>query len=78
MSSIDALRGIEQAVVNLQQQIDDLAASDMDPTQKMMRMQNLYLQMQQVMQMEQQIYQAISTIMKARHDSATTAIRNIR
>jgi hypothetical protein len=78
MSSIDALRGIEQAVVNLQQQIDDLAASDMDPTQKMMRMQNLYLQMQQVMQMEQQIYQAISTIMKARHDSATNAIRNIR
>jgi hypothetical protein len=78
MSSMDALRGIEQAVVNLQQQIDDLAASDMDPTQKMMRMQNLYLQMQQVMQMEQQIYQAISTIMKARHDSATNAIRNIR
>jgi|GEM_PF-1701097 hypothetical protein len=78
MSSIDALRGIEQAVVNLQQQIDDLAASDMDPTQKMMKMQNLYLQMQQVMQMEQQIYQAISTIMKARHDSATNAIRNIR
>jgi hypothetical protein len=75
---MDALRGIEQAVVNLQQQIDDLAASDMDPTQKMMRMQNLYLQMQQVMQMEQQIYQAISTIMKARHDSATNAIRNIR
>jgi hypothetical protein len=34
--------------------------------------------MQQVMQMEQQIYQAISTIMKARHDSATNAIRNIR
>jgi hypothetical protein len=78
MSSMDALRGIEQAVVNLQQQIDDLAASDMDPTQKMMKMQNLYLQMQQVMQMEQQIYQAISTIMKARHDSATNAIRNIR
>ncbi|MBI2837983.1 MAG: hypothetical protein HYX75_06700 [Acidobacteria bacterium] len=37
-----------------------------------------YLQLQQQMLKEQQAYQALSTIMKARFDSATTAIRNFK
>lgn len=37
-----------------------------------------YLELQQQMLKEQQVYQALSTIMKARFDSATTAIRNFK
>ena len=37
-----------------------------------------YLKLQQSMLHEQQVYQALSTIMKARFDSATTAIRNFK
>jgi hypothetical protein len=41
------------------------------------RMQ-FYLGLQQKMLEEQQAYQAISTVMKARYDSSTTAIRNFK
>ena len=37
-----------------------------------------YLQLRQQMLQEQQAYQAISTVMKARYDSSTSAIRNFK
>ncbi len=37
-----------------------------------------YLELQKRMLKEQQLYTMISTIMKARHDSSMTAIRNFR
>ncbi len=37
-----------------------------------------YLKLQQSMLKEQQVFQALSTIMKARFDSSTTAIRNFK
>ncbi len=37
-----------------------------------------YLDLQKSMLKEQQAYQALSTVMKARYDSATTAIRNFK
>lgn len=37
-----------------------------------------YLELQKQMLKEQQVFQALSTIMKARFDSATTAIRNFK
>lgn len=37
-----------------------------------------YLALQHVMLREQQLYLAVSTILKARHDAALAAIRNFR
>jgi hypothetical protein len=36
-----------------------------------------YLQLQQQMSMEQQAYEAVSAVMKSRHDAAMAAIRNV-
>lgn len=36
-----------------------------------------YLQLQQQMSMEQQAYEAVSAVMKSRHDASMAAIRNV-
>jgi len=49
-----------------------------DPSQTGGKDIKYYLQLQQSMLKEQQVFQALSTIMKARFDSSTTAIRNFK
>ena len=54
----------------LESQLRDPEAMDQDMA--------YYLELQKRMLKEQQLYTMVSTIMKARHDSSMTAIRNFR
>ena len=73
-----SLENLDQITRMMEGQLGDFEKVLGDTTQTGQSEMMFYLKLQRQMMAEQRLFQTLSNIMKARHDSCTNAIRNIR